>query len=178
MYNKSLISKVTKIRIEEIENIGDELLNSDNMKNKSESELNEILVEELLTKDLEKEKVTVQNYLSLIQSVQSTIMSEILSKRKELKDFVSSQKHSVSKESILLKPCDYSLFTDIFKISKFKHLVMLYEVIFRFQKEIKEVISEIEQDMDQENVPAEDRISQILHLFSANTDFSFDVKSK
>ena len=169
------VKKIYGRKMEEIEIYRNLVLDNKDFKNKTESELNDFLVENLLSKNWEEEKTAVDNYLSLIQSIQSTIISDIFEKLDEFKGIINSQQNIISKNSVLLKPIEYSLYTDTFQISKFQHLLWLYEIIFKFQDEIKEVVNRINRDMDKDKVPAEERISQILHLFSANIDFTYEV---
>ncbi|MFW9922466.1 MAG: winged helix-turn-helix transcriptional regulator [Candidatus Thorarchaeota archaeon] len=170
------VKKIYDMKIKEFENFGELIINNQEFRNKSEKELNEFSINELLEKDFNKEDVL--NYLSLQHNIQSAIMNEILNRREEFKKFYLSKKGSLKKEDIRFKPCDFVLLTNTFKISKNKHLIKYYETLYRFQNELKGLITDIEQEMNEEKVPEEDRITQIVHVFSSNTEFLYSINEK
>ena len=171
------VKKIYDKKAEEIEKFGELIINNNEFRNKSEEELNSLFLNELLTKNLQKERAEVLNFLLLQQNVQTAIMNEILIRRQDFKEYYLSNKDSIQMNDIHLKPCDFALLTNTFKISKFIHLFRLYEVLYKFQNEINNVILEIEKDMDAEKVPDSERITQILHLFSSNADFIYTINT-
>ncbi|NHJ83973.1 MAG: winged helix-turn-helix transcriptional regulator [Asgard group archaeon] len=170
------VQKIYDKKIAEVENFGELIISNKEFRNKSEDEFQAYYINELLHKNLEEDKQEVLNYLSLQQNIQTTIMNEFLTKRQLFKEFYESNKENLRIEDIYLEPCDFIMLANTIRMSKFKHLFRIYEVVYKFNNEIKKLVSEFEKEMDLENVPENKRFTHVLQLFSSNTDFLYSTK--
>ena len=105
------------------------------------------------------------------------MINEAINKINEYKKIYDEEE---DKEALIkktnLSPMDISIYVNQLKISKWKHMFKINELIFSFIKQLEELKEKIKEEMDSEKVPEEKRSNQFVNIFTGNLDFSYELE--
>ncbi len=135
--------------------------------------LYELVVNELLKPEKLASIPPTQSYFSFVSNLQNVIINETINQITELAKLVEAEGKDKIAKKIKIPPMDISVYVSDIKISKWKHVFMMNELIFSFLNQIEKLKKEIEAEMDKENIPEDQRSTQFLNIFTGNLDVSY-----
>jgi hypothetical protein len=134
----------------------------------SEEELEEYTMNRILSEDKLKEIPLQQHYFHFVSKLQSIMMNEAVNKIEEFLSKYDIKDIEKIKPKIKLSPTDISVYVSSLKINKWNHIFRINNLIFSFLKDIDELKKTIEQEMEEENVPDDQKITHLVNVFTGN----------
>ncbi len=148
----------------------------DNLKSiydEPEEEIKKYVVAEILSPAKLAEIPAIKNYFHFISNLQNIMINETVDKVHEIADIVEEHGLEEVKENIEIKPMDVSIYVNNIKVSKWKHVLRINDALFKFLSQLNKIKQDIQDEMDKENVPEEERIAQFVNLFTGSLDVSY-----
>ncbi|NPD88941.1 MAG: winged helix-turn-helix transcriptional regulator [Asgard group archaeon] len=142
----------------------------------SEEELNRYIAGEILSADKLEEIPLTRHYFNFVTNLQNVMINEVISKIDDITDVIEKKGRENVIDKIKISPMDISIYVNHIKLSKWKHLFKINDIIFKFIRNIDELKKEIEEEMNKENVPEEKRSTQFLNIFTGNLDVSYEIQ--
>lgn len=150
-----------------------------NHRGKSEEETRQLLLNEILNKeDPEKVVLGLKSNIAIIHNIQKVIINDFITNYSELEELKEEKGKDYLKENLIIEPADILLTTDYMHYSKAQHLLRFYEAFINFQLELIEMKKELDEEMDRENVPEDQRKLISLHLFMGASEFKFHLRDQ
>ncbi len=142
-------------------------------KSLSEKKLTEQVLKELFKPEKLASIPASQSYFNFVSNLQNVMINETINEVKEIAKLIEEKGKDIIVENIIVSPMDMSVYVSAIKISKWKHVFMMNELIFSFLDQIDKLKKEIEEEMDKEKIPEDQRSTQFLNIFTGNLDVSF-----
>lgn len=149
---------------DQIEKIEDEIKD----KLDSEEELEKYTLDRLLSEDKLREIPLQKHYFHFVSKLQSIMMNEAITKIEEFFSKFDKDDLAEIKSKIKLSPTDISVYVTSLKISKWNHIFRINNLIFTFLRDIDNLKKTIEQEMEKENVPDDQKITHLVNVFTGN----------
>ena len=180
---------------EQVEQITSDLKNLS-----TEEDLERYVVNGILKEEKLEEIPLLKRYFHFISNLQNVMLNEAINKieefnkrleeeenkgieeKKEKKDIDIEEEKKKNRDRLIqrvsLSPMDISIYVNSLKISKWSHIFKINDLIFSFMKELEHLKNEIEEEMNNENVPEEKRTTQFVNIFTGNLDISYEIKEE
>lgn len=180
---------------EQVEQITSDLKNLS-----TEEDLERYVVNGILKEEKLEEIPLLKRYFHFISNLQNVMLNEAINKieefnkrleeeenkgieeKKEKKDIDIEEEKKKNRDRLIqrvsLSPMDISIYVNSLKISKWSHIFKINDLIFSFMKELEQLKNEIEEEMNNENVPEEKRTTQFVNIFTGNLDISYEIKEE
>ena len=159
---------------EQVEKVSSDLGDLDKF---SEKDLASYVVERIISEGKLEEISVTAKYFYFVSNLQNVMINEAINKINEYKKIYDEEE---DKEALIkktnLSPMDISIYVNQLKISKWKHMFKINELIFSFIKQLEELKEKIKEEMDSEKVPEEKRSNQFVNIFTGNLDFSYELE--
>jgi hypothetical protein len=145
-------------------------------KNLSEKKLTDHVIKELLKPEKLASIPASQSYFSFVSNLQNVMINETINQVDEVAKLVEKKGLEEIVKKIKVSPMDISVYVSDIKISKWKHVFMMNELIFSFLTQIDILKKEIEEEMNKEKIPEDQRSTQFLNIFTGNLDISYKIE--
>lgn len=116
--------------------------------------------------------------LTLMHNVEDMILNEFIEAAREFSEYQKELGKDFLRENLSLSPVDILLSNKWAEISNFKHLLRFYQIFGEFDQKIEKLKEEIKKEMDEENIPQENRITMIIDFFMGGTEVKYSINEK
>ena len=140
-----------------------------------EENIKKYVASEILSPAKLEEIPAIQNYFYFVSNLQNIMINETVEHVNDIAKVVEKQGLEEVKEKIQISPMDVSIYVNDIKLSTWKHVLRINEVIFEFLTKLNKLRQDIEDEMDKEKVPEEERLTQFVNLFTGSLDVSYTL---
>jgi hypothetical protein len=149
------------------------------LKKMSETELQEFFAQEITEKDnFDNIALRVDYGINLNYNIQKMIINNFIEISKKLKKLKEEKDKEYLKKNLIIDPADINTTTLFIKYSKAKHIISFIERFAEFHIALEKLREEIQKEMDEEQVPEEERKLHYVDLFMGTTEFNYKLKDK
>jgi hypothetical protein len=169
----NLYENYMKLVDERVERITFDMKDLDKM---SDAELDKYVLNEIVNPGKLAEIPATRAYFHFVANLQRLMVNETMDGIEQLAEMAEKEGYEEVKNKIILPPIDVSTYVNALKISNFRHILRINEVIFEFDRKLQALGKEIIDEMDKAGIPEEDRNTQFVNIFTGSLDL--DVKFK
>jgi hypothetical protein len=146
---------------------------------KSDEEFHDFMTKIVLSKkDLEHDFHVAKQVFEFSTNVQKMILNDSIFAIKEFLQIKEEKGVDYIKDNLVFAPSDLEMWTSPLKIHSTKQLVQLINVFFKWQNELKQLGEKFEQEMDEKNIPDDQRRDLFLYSFLGSLEFTYELKNE
>jgi len=170
---RKLYEGYMKLVDERVERISFDMKEFDKM---SKEELDKYVVNEIINPGKLAEIPSTRAYFNYVSNLQRLIVNETMDGIEELAEMAEKEGYDEVKKKVILPPLDVSTYVNALKVNNFLHILQINELIFEFDKKIQELGHEFIREMDEANIPEEERSTQFVNIFTGSLDLELKFK--
>lgn len=157
----------------------DFLANFSAYKEKSDEEIDRMIVKEVLSKERFDHLIAgVKHQIAFTHNMQRIIINEFSQSVSVLQKLMDKKGKEYLEKNLILEPSDILTTSFVIKLSKSRHLLKFFEMYMKFFLELEKLKEEIAKDMEREKLPEEKQRELVIHTFAGTTNFKHRMRDE